>query len=379
MKHDRQSSITYVRADHHDITPAMPRAREAAKGVFDHVSILCWERSAEGLPPVEEHEGAAVRRFRTTAPPRGARIILTTFFYQLWVLRNLLRIRPDVVQVFDFYSAFPASAYAFFTRRDLIYDMRDPVPLCFRFPFGLGQLVAFLDWVLMATSRAFVVPASYRLDYLGRWKDPPRDVIVIPNTCHDEPERAPSSYVERSDTVVRIAVLGYLHGIRGIDALMELCATSGGGVELIVAGACRDQALRTMLETTDHVRFLERIPRGDALDLMAAVDLISLMYDTSLPVNQLAAPNKFYEAMMVGTPIICTEDMIIADDVRDHKLGFALPYADLAALQGAVATIRQPDSAAELRRCCRDYFERQPSLREELREYHDWYRKVVGR
>lgn len=38
--------------------------------------------------------------------------------------------------------------------------------------------------------------------------------------------------------------------------------------------------------------------------LERSADVIPLLYDLSLPINKVASPNKLFEAMMFGVPIV---------------------------------------------------------------------------
>ena len=42
---------------------------------------------------------------------------------------------------------------------------------------------------------------------------------------------------------------------------------------------------------------------SDAMARMEASDAVALLYDPSVVANRYAAPNKFYEAMMIGRPV----------------------------------------------------------------------------
>ncbi len=369
----------FVRANHHDCTNAIPRALEASKSLFGDVHILCWNRTGAALSDVEHTEDATILRFQGTAPPRSLRIVLRTLLYQMWVLRHLLRLRGDVVQVLDFESALPATVACLLTRARLVYDMRDPFAMCYRFPLGLGAVAYAIDWIVMSVASAFVVPAESRVPYLGRWGRSNRAVVVVPNTCHDEPAATEQSSGTpgAEDDAVRIALLGYIDPARGAGVLMDLCREEPGRVEVFVAGACRNELLKEQLQNTPGFHLLGKLPRSEALTLMRRCDLVSLTYDPCVPVNRIAAPNKFYEAMMTGTPVLVSDGMVQADTVREHGLGYVVKYGDGADLAKVVAGVRNRLEHERIGRRCRAYFLDCCQLSGEMAKYRSWYRTVL--
>jgi len=372
-------SLTLVRASLHDITPAIPRAVEAAEGLFETVRVLCWNRGAAALPRHQVVDGIEVQRYGRRPPRRSWRTVLFVLAYALWVARRLLAQRPDVVQVCDLESAIAAVPVARLTGARVIYDMRDPFAESYRFPAGLARFAYSLDWLVMAGVSAFVIPAEERRAYLGRWAR--RPVCVVRNTCHDELAQVPAdSEVGSRPTprTVRIAYLGYLVDTRGADQLLDLCRRHGGEVELWVAGLCRSAALEARLTATAGVHWLGRLPRPRALALMRDVDVVSLLYDPAVRVNRIAAPNKYYEALMAATPVLMSEGMSLAGELRRHGAGWVVSYGDASALDRVVDELADSQQRQRLARAARSWFLAECRLEEELVRYRDFYRRFLG-
>ena len=53
-------------------------------------------------------------------------------------------------------------------------------------------------------------------------------------------------------------------------------------------------------------------------------DIIYAMYSKQNPNHLYAAPNKYYEAMFVGKPIITTNGIITADKVQKNGIGYGI-------------------------------------------------------
>src|SRR5699024_8777049 len=65
-----------------------------------------------------------------------------------------------------------------------------------------------------------------------------------------------------------------------------------------------------------------------ALNLYAQCDVMFAMYDPTVPNHKYSAPNKVYEAMMLGLPIIVAKGTGIDSLVKTERIGFAIDYSE---------------------------------------------------
>ena len=373
--------VVFVRSNDHDITPAIPRALEATQGVFDEVHVLCWNRLNEQVPPESREACVRVKRFMVKAPkPRSFWVVLYTLLYQAWVFWNLIHIRPDVVHACGWDSGAPAALACWILRKRLVYDIRDPFAVCYRCSPLVHKIMYAFDWCVMAMASAFVVPTDRYVPYLGRWGRSGREICIVPNTCHDLLAELPHDVDTASPKpaeTVRLAYLGYLTENRGSQWLLDLCRESDGGVELIVAGGCRSSVLQAEFESSPNVRFLGRVPYLRSLSLMRDGDAVTLLYDPDWPINRVLDPTKFYEAMMVGTPVLVSEGVSIAGLVAENGLGFVVRHGSLEGLRNAVQCLRDRETMAAMRSRCRQYYLDNLRLSKALMGYRTFYLHLI--
>jgi glycosyltransferase involved in cell wall biosynthesis len=260
----------------------------------------------------------------------------------------------------------------------VVYDMRDPFADSYPFAKWVRPIAYLVDWLVMARCDGFVVPNEERVAYLGRWSRR-RPVSVVRNLCRDEAITDTPAALDCGSGApgVRVAWLGYLVPSRGFELLRELLGSEGGRLELWVAGLCRSEALRRELETTPGIRWLGLLPRPQALTVMRRADAVALLYDPAIPVNRQAAPNKLYEALMTGTPVIVSRGMSVAGEVESEGLGWVVEYGDAAALGEVIAELREPGARGRLRARCREYFLRRCRWEDELPRYRELYERVL--
>lgn len=366
----------FARSTLHDSTAAIERAVCASANSYPEALILCWDKRGVTGSAHDSFLGHRVLRLIRPVPPRSARAVIARMIFGAWVGTWIVKYRPTMVQALDLESALPAAILRRLLRFHLVYDMRDPFADCFRFPGPLRAAAYGLDWLVMSQATAFVVPTRERCAYLGRWGRT-RPVRVMPNTCKDETELLPAQSPVSSQArpgSIRIAFLGYLNESRGLTQLLELAQRDD--TELFVAGKIGTPNLNDLLKLAPNVRFLGKLERFDALACMRDAHLVSLLYDPSIPVNRVAAPNKLYEAMCVGTPVLVSSGMSLAAEVRAHGLGWVVEYGDRQALQSVLTDCRNATKMQELRERCRRYYREHSAYAEEMQQYEQFYRRL---
>jgi glycosyltransferase involved in cell wall biosynthesis len=244
----------------------------------------------------------------------------------------------------------------------------------------MKRIAYAFDWCVMMFSSAFVIPTKRYIPYLGRWAKGRKSIFVIPNTCHDyssqiqetEPVLSP-----QREGIIRLAYMGYLDVTRGSKWLMDFCSNKDNKTELIVAGDCRDSDLLESLRSTPNIVYLPRQPYIMALSLMKSVHAVTIFYDPAVPVNRVLDPTKFYESMMVGTPVLVSKNMSLDPEISREHLGFVVEHGDMDELRKTVDKLRDPKVMKSLRSECRAYYLKNLQLQEKIDQYRTFYENIL--
>ena len=78
----------------------------------------------------------------------------------------------------------------------------------------------------------------------------------------------------------------------------------------------------------------------DGLNMENAADIVYAMYCKTNPNNIYAAPNKYYEALLLGKPIITTKGTIVEKKCIDNNIGWAVEE-DIEQLRQLILEIDQ--------------------------------------
>ncbi|HMN05821.1 MAG TPA: glycosyltransferase [Flavobacteriales bacterium] len=123
---------------------------------------------------------------------------------------------------------------------------------------------------------------------------------------------------------------------------------------LIIGGGDAWPVLERMVQEhglQDRVRLIGKMPYARMMDYTRNADLgLTLDKDTNLN-YRFSLPNKLFDYLHAGIPVLATDLPEVAAIVRAHDCGVVLPAADPAAITGAVrALFIGPDRYAALRR-----------------------------
>jgi glycosyltransferase involved in cell wall biosynthesis len=132
-------------------------------------------------------------------------------------------------------------------------------------------------------------------------------------------------------------------------------------VELHIAGFGQLESFFTKLsQETDNVYFYGRIPYNQALQLEAECDIMTAIYDPSNENCRRAAPNKFYESLMLGKPVVMVKGTGMSDLVDQHNIGTLIDFSEEGFENGIHELIRRreewPDISARMKCIYRDNY-----------------------
>jgi glycosyltransferase involved in cell wall biosynthesis len=107
----------------------------------------------------------------------------------------------------------------------------------------------------------------------------------------------------------------------------------------------------------DRVEVLPPVPPGAVLDTIAGTRMgLVLIQPTSLS-HRLSLPNKLFEYLAAGLPVLASDLPVIGPLVRDEELGEVVPPADVEAIAQAMRRLVDSDQNAALRLRVRSFAE----------------------
>ena len=234
-------------------------------------------------------------------------------------------------------------------RRPVIYDSHE---LFFdRYPKGLFNYpLKYLIWTMrplekiLARRAAAVITVSDSLaDLLAQTLNIPRPIVV--RNAVDLRELTAAVPIERQDGQRIVAHTGTLLGGRHLPELVAALAHLPPDVSLALIG---DGKLRTQLmETAKNLGVADRlltifpVTPFNIPSTLAQTDIAVVL---TSPDYQIALPNKFFEAVAAGVPVVGTALPEVKALIEHYDLGALCDPTDPASIAQAIMTVLQPDN-----------------------------------
>ncbi len=193
-------------------------------------------------------------------------------------------------------------------------------------------------WGLVNTTRwwcdRLVATDDVRFETFGRFR---RKTVVVGNY---PPDPGPEWALRHPQGPPTLFVSGTLSRVRGIEQAL-LAAQKVPGFRILAAGWPADDYAAEVFLKHPSVEFLGHITPRQSLEYASACDALLAMYAPTCRNHILASPNKIYDAISVGRPVIINSEALVSNWVVRHDVGFACPYDDVDSLAGYLGTLAE--------------------------------------
>ena len=294
------------------------------------VTVLGWNRDGLSSADVNRYiVDLALFQFR--APWNKPSLILYYPFLWTWIFSKLLKHKPRVVHAIDLDVLIPCCIYKIIFRKKLVYDVHD------RFggyvPSGIQFLCTAVNLLEELLSKRSDVLMAVSEKVLGTFRLRPKQYAIIANYSEDYNinEEKPKRCIL---TLVYTGIISKEYGLEKIiTAIKDL-----KNVELILAGRVADKQLFEEMITLPNVKYKGHVVPTESIKLEASSDVMMVLYDLDYSKNKLSSPNKIFEAMMCGIPVITNMEGELVDE--EVRCGIVVDYNNISQIREAVILFR---------------------------------------
>ncbi len=337
--------ILLTRSNPIDPDPRVEKTARALAGSGYQVTVLGWDRSGE-LPAeqrlADEHTTITINRLPIKAEYGHGLANLPNLLRWQWALMNWLRKHRDhfdIIHACDFDTILPALVSKLLWGKLVVYDIFDFYADHLRStPEIFKRLIRWIDIRCINRADALIIADDSRYAQI-EGAQPVRSAVIYNSPPSDSiPHTAIQT--QSAGTSLRVAYIGLLQVERG---LLEMLSVFGRHPDwtLDLAGFGGDEpAIQGRASSLANVQWHGRIPYERALAISQAADVLFATYDPGIPNHRYSSPNKVFEAMMLGKPIIVARNTNM-DRIVDHAgCGLVVPYGDEQALEKALISLQ---------------------------------------
>lgn len=295
----------------------------ALRGAGHEVRFIAWDRSGRRAER-ETWDGFEIQYVRTRGFLRflGSDILRNPLWWRLAV-RRAKRVPFDVIHCHDLDTLPIGVRLKRAMGRSLVYDahevfaymIEEDVPrLVSNYALRMEAHLAPRADKIIAANEAI---GTYLESVVGR---PPTIVRNVQDLVTD-------GYVPPPDSPFTILYVGTLHKSRFIVPAIEVVGEMPD-VRLIVAGGKQLRpAVEALCARHPNTQYAGEVPSDRVLPMTRDSHAVLSMFDPAYRINQVGMPNKIFEAMAAGRPVIVTEGLAMAEIVKREECGLAVPYS----------------------------------------------------
>lgn len=292
------------------------------------VQILAWDRESNHGPEINvvdvANEKIKITRFGFKAKyGAGKKSIVPYLKFQFslrsWLKRNLEEY--DIVHACDFDTAFFTFKLCKRKKKIVIFDIFDM--LCTK-PRNLFQrCILEAEKVIINTVDGVIICTEQRIKQLTGMK--PKHIAVVHNSPFGELVGSSDGF-ELSQDKPKVVYVGILQEDRMLKELLDYFSKNQD-LEFHTAGFGRlEELFKEYSNKFENIFFYGKIKYDLTLELEEKCDIMLAIYEPHDQNNIFAAPNKFYESLMLGKPIIMVRGTGMSEIVEEYDIGQLIDY-----------------------------------------------------
>lgn len=287
--------------------------------------LIGWDRTGSNSLP----ENGFFFKLKSSFGQGGIKAVIHRIFWMTYVIYKLIILGRKIktIHACDLDCAFPACVYkTFFNRKaNIIFDVFDWYSATL---YNQNTLVKtafrYMEKFSIKKSNEVIICEPERIEQIPYALN--NEALVFPNIpSFDEYSFLCSDSKYHFDN--QNITISYVGGFYDQRMLLELLQLSYKNTfNLLIAGYGSYEITQACekANSLENVKFLGKVEYKDGLNLMFNSDVIYAMYSKENPNHIYAAPNKFYEAMLLGKPLLSNRGILLQAKIENFDIGYCV-------------------------------------------------------
>ncbi len=314
------------------------------------VSIIGWDRGSDITERNEnltlEHGIVKIVRLGIPAMFDGGikknLVPLAKFQSRLYKWLKNHKDEYDIIHSFDFDTGFIANKISIKYNKSLIYHILDfyidshNVPSKF-----LKSKVKNEEFAIINNADATIICTEKRREQIAGTT--PKKLEIIHNTPKAVNQISDSFSEIKNSTRCKIVYVGILAGSRFLREIIKF-VEKDERFEFHIGGfGIMENEVAEAAKKCERIFYYGKLPYDKTLSLEQACDVMTAIYDPKVPNHKFAAPNKFYESLMLGKPVIMAYNTGFDEIIKKNNIGCLIEFDESGLSNGLNNLIKQKD------------------------------------
>ena len=250
----------------------------------------------------------------------GVKNINKLFGWLIWVKKMIKRLKPTIIHFCDLDSCYFSLKYCVKKKIKYIYDIFDYYVDSHYVPSLLKRMVEKREIFAINNAYCTIICTEERKTQIE--KSSPKKLIVI----HNSPSLKLFK-VSTESIVFDYVYCGSLGDKRLIDEILDLYPENNDLKFCFVGYGPLSKKCRELSEKYPNFVFKTSVPYSEVLKIEKMGACLSAIYEPTIRNHKLCAPNKFYESLALGKPVIVCAGTGIDNIVKKHDVGKIINYS----------------------------------------------------
>ncbi|WP_367369998.1 glycosyltransferase [Latilactobacillus curvatus] len=316
------------------------RALKEAKVLVDQgyrVKVLGWDENSDlkDRQTVYRHTQIDIHYSKIKLSYKFKYLKVWSYFlYQIFLVRYLLKNKTsyDVIHACNIQTAFISNIMAKILQKKIVYDIFDFMPDTRNYPRILRYLLVKIDYYTINRVDAVILCSDERIQQIEGSK--PKKTIIIYNSPDNLVLNKLLPNENSSKEEFSLVYIGGLTAYRMIPELLDIVQRSNK-LSLNIAGNGQYRELvENLSKVNDKIHYLGEIPYKDVQQIEINSDIMIALYDPEIKNHKYASPNKFFEALQLGKPVIMIKGTGMSQWLEEYKFGVLIEPTQASLKEG---------------------------------------------
>jgi glycosyltransferase involved in cell wall biosynthesis len=369
-----KTKVLIIRSNHCNPDPRVQKIRDFLESSHYSVWTLGWNRTGDAQELTEV--GTKVKKLELVgirAPyGNGLKNLFAQFRYQFALMHRLFRDYRDidVIHACNLDTGLVAFIFCKLTKKKFVYDCFDFYSDSFPVPSFLKPIVKSLELRLISAAEVVFIASENRAEQIEGAR--PKVLGVLPNV-------PPVIHKVLDSAINPRLTLGYVGSLTSQRFLLEVIeiVKSSENLALRIAGFGEYEVdIERESQNCNRIEFYGRVDYSKGLEIAASCDVLFAMYDPRVPNHKYSAPNKYYEAAMLGKPLIVCEGTSTDKLLIAHGTGYVANYSIEDFSKVLTNILDEPESLVYKGSLAKSLFEREYTLDKVREKFLKDYEKI---
>lgn len=304
----------------------------------NRVVYYSWDREGRYVP-VFKHENIRYNNFKVRTGFYSTATLLKVALFNFWLFLRLIFAKIDCIHAIDLDTGLVGLTIAKLRKKPFIYHCLDPyhAALPSGWPKLFGNLAKRLENAVISRADIFIITDLLRMPQHEGAR--PKRILEYANVPLLD------LFTEPYKSEQRVFTVGYIGSLvegrnlfTTVEAVGELADES---IKLVIGGfgpLARD--IERFSEKYSNVTYTGYMSYSDVLKTEILFDAFVYINDAGSNSQKWVSPNKLFESMAFGKPIIVGEGTLAAERVSAIGNGVIVKYGSKEALKRAIMTFK---------------------------------------